>query len=105
MSFLASPTDDVLAPITAEPSPTYTDLLRDLHTVSTTGTNAIRMLVAHRNEASGWTPAVRRMHVASALNAAESWLKSLKDMEAEVLPVRAVPVAKSFGRRVRAEVA
>ncbi|KTS02513.1 hypothetical protein SB2_25525 [Methylobacterium radiotolerans] len=95
MCYLNSIADDMPARKAAEPKPAINSLLREADFVSRDAGNAIRMLEAYRNDEAGWPPSVRRMHVAAALNSAEAWLKSLREIEAEVLPVRSLPAVVS----------
>lgn len=101
MCFLSSEADDAPAPLKLQASPTIPDLHRERDYLHMHGGNVMRMLEGHRAADGSYTPAVRRMTLAAARNAGEAWLKTLDVIEAEVLPVRAVAVAKPFGRRVR----
>lgn len=101
MTFLASPIDDEPMAPALERSPTIPDLHRERDYLHMHGGNVMRMLEGHRAADGSYTPAVRRMTLAATRNALDAYAKTLDALEAEVLPVRAVAVAKPFGRRIR----
>lgn len=98
--FLVSPTDDAPSPISPATALTLARMHREQDTLHLQAGNVRRMLEARRAEDPSYTPAVVRMTLSAARNTAEAFLRTLNEVEAEVLPVRALPVAKPFGRRV-----
>ncbi|MCJ2084439.1 hypothetical protein MKK88_00315 [Methylobacterium sp. E-005] len=97
--FLVSPTDDAPTPLNQAPSLTLARLHREQDSLHMQSGNVRRMLEARRAEDPSYTLAVVRMTLAAARNTAEAFLRTLDEVEAEVLPVRPLPVAKPFGRR------
>lgn len=100
MCFLSSPADNEPTPLKRQASPTVADLLREQGYLHQHAGNVARMVEGFRESDGSYTPAVRRMTLAATRNALEAYAKTLDTLEAEVLPVRAIPVAKPFGRRV-----
>lgn len=98
--YLFSPADNTPEPLRAAPSLTLARLHREQDALHQHAGNTRRMLEARRAEDPSYTPAVVRMTLSAARNTAEAFLRTLNEVEAEVLPVRALPVAKPFGRRV-----
>lgn len=98
--YLVSPTDDTPEPQRAAPALTLARMHREQDGLHLHAGNVRRMLEARRAEDPGYTPAVVRMTLAAARNSAEAFLRTLDEVEAEVLPVRPLPVSKPFGRRV-----
>lgn len=95
-----APADLPDMPTELQASPTISDLNRERDYIHQHGGNVMRMLEGHRAADGSYTPAVRRMTLAAARNAIEAYAKTLDAIESEVLPARAIPVAKPFGRRV-----
>jgi hypothetical protein len=82
-----------------EPSLTIARLHRERDTLHMQAGNITRMLDARRAGDGSYTPAVCRMTLAATRNALEAYLRTLDAVEAEVMPIRALPGAKPFGRR------
>jgi hypothetical protein len=100
MSYLSAPDDDAPELPRREPSLTIARLHRERDTLHMQAGNITRMLDARRAGDGSYTPAVCRMTLAATRNAVEQYLRTLDAVEAEVMPIRAVPGAKPFGRRL-----
>lgn len=99
MCYLSTPSDDKPDALVRYNPVILARLLREEHTLHLHAGNVRRMLEARRAEDPSYTPAVVRMTLAAARNTAEAFLRTLDEVEAEVLPAKPLPVSKPFGRR------
>jgi hypothetical protein len=99
MSAPFSHNDDILEPCSRANQINTASLRRERAALHDLTGDVVRMLEGRRAGDNGFTGAGTRLTLAAALNALESFIQRVREVEAEMMPVQPLPVSKPFGRR------